>query len=415
MTNKIPNIRFKGFTDDWEQRKLGEIVERVTRKNQSLQSQLPLTISAQFGLIDQNEFFDKRIASKDVSGYYLIKNGEFAYNKSTSVDAPWGAIKRLDRYEMGVLSTLYIVFRIRDSIKTNSDYIVTYYDTNIWHKEVKAIAAEGARNHGLLNITPSDFFETVIALPKDFEEQQKIGEYFSNLDNLITLHQRKCEQTKELKKFMLQKMFPKKGEKNPEIRFPGFTDDWEQRKLGEVADKTYGGGTPKTSIEEYWQGNIPWIQSQDLSENKVFGVEPRKYINQKAIENSATKIIPKNSIAIITRVGVGKLALMPISYCTSQDFLSLSSLKINELYATYVIYKMLQIEKEKVQGTSIKGITSAELLSKKIDVPIKYAEQQKVGEYFSNLDCLITLHQRKCEQLKELKKFMLQNMFPKKG
>ena len=414
-TNSVPKIRFKGFTDDWEQRKLGEIVERVTRKNQSLQSQLPLTISAQFGLIDQNEFFDKRIASKDVSGYYLIKNGEFAYNKSTSVDAPWGAIKRLDRYEMGVLSTLYIVFRIRDSIKTNSDYIVTYYDTNIWHKEVKAIAAEGARNHGLLNITPSDFFETVIALPKDFEEQQKIGEYFSNLDNLITLHQRKCEQTKELKKFMLQKMFPKKGEKNPEIRFPGFTDDWEQRKLGEVADKTYGGGTPKTSIEEYWQGNIPWIQSQDLSENKVFGVEPRKYINQKAIENSATKIIPKNSIAIITRVGVGKLALMPISYCTSQDFLSLSSLKINELYATYVIYKMLQIEKEKVQGTSIKGITSAELLSKKIDVPIKYAEQQKVGEYFSNLDCLITLHQRKCEQLKELKKFMLQYMFPKKG
>lgn len=208
---KNPEIRFPGFTDDWEQRKLGEIVERVTRKNQSLQSQLPLTISAQFGLIDQNEFFDKRIASKDVSGYYLIKNGEFAYNKSTSVDAPWGAIKRLDRYEMGVLSTLYIVFRIRDSIKTNSDYIVTYYDTNIWHKEVKAIAAEGARNHGLLNITPSDFFETVITLPKDFEEQQKIGEYFSNLDNLITLHQRKCEQLKELKKFMLQNMFPKKG------------------------------------------------------------------------------------------------------------------------------------------------------------------------------------------------------------
>ena len=187
---KLYKFDFNFKTYDWEQRKLGEIVERVTRKNQSLQSQLPLTISAQFGLIDQNEFFDKRIASKDVSGYYLIKNGEFAYNKSTSVDAPWGAIKRLDRYEMGVLSTLYIVFRIRDSIKTNSDYIVTYYDTNIWHKEVKAIAAEGARNHGLLNITPSDFFETVIALPKDFEEQQKIGEYFSNLDNLITLHQR---------------------------------------------------------------------------------------------------------------------------------------------------------------------------------------------------------------------------------
>lgn len=172
-TNSVPKIRFKGFTDDWEQRKLGEIVERVTRKNQSLQSQLPLTISAQFGLIDQNEFFDKRIASKDVSGYYLIKNGEFAYNKSTSVDAPWGAIKRLDRYEMGVLSTLYIVFRIRDSIKTNSDYIVTYYDTNIWHKEVKAIAAEGARNHGLLNITPSDFLRQSLLYQKILRNNKK--------------------------------------------------------------------------------------------------------------------------------------------------------------------------------------------------------------------------------------------------
>ena len=106
-----PKIRFKGYTDEWEQRELEEIVERVTRKNQDLVSELPLTISAQYGLIDQNEFFDKRVASKDVSGYYLIYNGEFAYNKSTSSDAPWGAIKRLDRYEKGVLSTLYIVFK----------------------------------------------------------------------------------------------------------------------------------------------------------------------------------------------------------------------------------------------------------------------------------------------------------------
>lgn len=212
-------------------------MERVTRKNQSLQSQLPLTISAQFGLIDQNEFFDKRIASKDVSGYYLIKNGEFAYNKSTSVDAPWGAIKRLDRYEMGVLSTLYIVFRIRDSIKTNSDYIVTYYDTNIWHKEVKAIAAEGARNHGLLNITPSDFFETVIALPKDFEEQQKIGEYFSNLDNLITLHQRKLFEAKNNPKNGSKNFFRKIYQKLYKFDFNFKTYDWEQRKLSELYNK----------------------------------------------------------------------------------------------------------------------------------------------------------------------------------
>lgn len=174
----------------WEQRKLGDVVERITRKNQDLESVLPLTISAQYGLIDQNDFFDKRIASKDVSGYYLVRNGEFAYNKSTSLDAPWGAIKRLDRYESGVLSTLYIVFRILDEAQTDSDYLVTYYDTDLWHKDIQAIAAEGARNHGLLNIAPDDFFKMTLMLPQDIEEQRQIGQYFKRLNELLTLHQR---------------------------------------------------------------------------------------------------------------------------------------------------------------------------------------------------------------------------------
>ena len=184
------------ITHAWEQRKLGEIANRITRKNTNLESSLPLTISAQYGLIDQNEFFDKRIASKDVSGYFLLKNGEFAYNKSYSNDAPWGAVKRLDRYENGVLSTLYIVFELSDKNKTDSDFIVSYYDTDRWYKEVQAIAAEGARNHGLLNISPNDFFETVLTIPKSIEEQKAIGNYFRNLDHLITLHQRKPFQRK---------------------------------------------------------------------------------------------------------------------------------------------------------------------------------------------------------------------------
>lgn len=161
--------------NDWEQRKLEDLVDRVTRKNQDLVSELPLTISAQYGLIDQNEFFDKRVASKDVSGYYLIENGEFAYNKSTSTDAPWGAVKRLDRYENGVLSTLYIVFGIKKNNPVDSDFLVSYYSTNLWHKGIHEIAAEGARNHGLLNIAPADFFETELTIPQDIEEQKKIG------------------------------------------------------------------------------------------------------------------------------------------------------------------------------------------------------------------------------------------------
>ena len=189
--HSVPEIRFSGFTEDWEQRKLVDLVDRVTRKNQDLVSELPLTISAQYGLIDQNEFFDKRVASKDVSGYYLIENGEFAYNKSTSTDAPWGAVKRLDRYENGVLSTLYIIFGIKEDNPVDSDFLVSYYSTNLWHKGIHEIAAEGARNHGLLNIAPADFFGTELTIPQDIEEQKKIGKYFEELERLITLHHRK--------------------------------------------------------------------------------------------------------------------------------------------------------------------------------------------------------------------------------
>ena len=419
-TNSVPKIRFKGFTDDWEQRKLGEIVERVTRKNQSLQSQLPLTISAQFGLIDQNEFFDKRIASKDVSGYYLIKNGEFAYNKSTSVDAPWGAIKRLDRYEMGVLSTLYIVFRIRDSIKTNSDYIVTYYDTNIWHKEVKAIAAEGARNHGLLNITPSDFFETVIALPKDFEEQQKIGEYFSNLDNLITLHQRKCEQTKELKKFMLQKMFPKKGEKNPEIRFPGFTDDWEQRKLGEIVERvTRKNQSLQSQLPLTISAQFGLIDQNEFFDKRIASKDVSGYYlikNGEFAYNKSTSVdAPWGAIKRLDRYEMGVLSTLYIVF-RIRDSIKTNSDYIVTYYDTNIWHKEVKaIAAEGARNHGLLNITPSDFFETVIALPKDFEEQQKIGEYFSNLDNLITLHQRKCEQLKELKKFMLQNMFPKKG
>ena len=200
----VPEIRFAGFTDPWEQRKLGDIAEIVTRKNENNESDLPLTISAQHGLIDQRLFFNAQVASRDMSGYYLLRQGEFAYNKSTSADSPWGAIKRLTRYEKGCVSTLYICFAL---LNANPDYLVTYYETNRWHKAVQMIAAEGARNHGLLNIAPDDFFDTMVSLPESQAEQQTIGAFFSRLDSLITLHQRKLELLQDIKKSLLDKMF----------------------------------------------------------------------------------------------------------------------------------------------------------------------------------------------------------------
>lgn len=200
----------------------------------------------------------------------------------------------------------------------------------------------------------------------------------------------------------------------PAVRFAGFTDAWEQRKVGELASDTYGGGTPTTSNDEFWDGTIPWIQSSDLTEHHVFGVAPRKYISKTAVMHSATKIVPENSLAIITRVGVGKLAVMPFSYSTSQDFLSLSKLKTDVVFSAYLLYKKLQSELNSVQGTSIKGITKDELLAKVVSVPER-KEQEAIGAYIWHLDHLITLHQRKCDKLIAVKKSMLQKMFPQNG
>ena len=205
--SSYPEIRFKGFTDPWEQRKLGELVDRVVRKNTNNESTLPLTISAQYGLVDQITYFNNRVASRDVSNYYLVLNGEFAYNKSTSDGYPFGAVKRLDLYEKGVLSTLYIVFTPKKEQQINSDFLTVFFDTDRWHKGVAERAAEGARNHGLLNISAEDFFDIDLSVPKDVAEQKQIGVFIRQLDNLITLHQRELEKLQNIKKSMLEKMF----------------------------------------------------------------------------------------------------------------------------------------------------------------------------------------------------------------
>ena len=201
---KAPEKRFPGFTDNWEQRKLGELVDRVIRKNTNNESTLPLTISAQYGLVDQITYFNKRVASRDVSNYYLVLNGEFAYNKSTSDGYPFGAVKRLDLYEKGVLSTLYIVFVPKKEQRIDSDFLTVFFDTDRWHKGVSERAAEGARNHGLLNISAEDFFDIDLSVPKEVAEQKQIGAFIRQIDNLITLHQRKLEEMKKQKKALMQ-------------------------------------------------------------------------------------------------------------------------------------------------------------------------------------------------------------------
>ena len=411
-----PKIRFIGYTDDWEQRKLGELVERITRKNQDLVSELPLTISAQYGLIDQNEFFDKRVASKDVSGYYLIKNGEFAYNKSTSTEAPWGAIKRLDCYENGVLSTLYIIFGIKEDVPVDSDFLASYYSTNLWHKGIHEIAAEGARNHGLLNIAPADFFETKLMIPQDVEEQKKIGKYFTMLEALITLHQRKCEETQKLKKYMLQKMFPKNGEVVPEIRFSGFTDDWEQRKLSEIVDRVTRKNQdlvstlPLTISAQYGLIDQNEFFDKRVASKDVSGyylVQKGEFAYNKSTSNDA----PWGAIKRLDKYENGVLSTLYIVFAI-KDACGVDSDYLVTYYDTDLWHRGIrEIAAEGARNHGLLNIAPTDFFETSLAIPQNIEEQKAIGKYFTELNTLITLHQRKCDELQNMKKFMLQNMF----
>ena len=390
---------------EWEITKLNLISSHVTNKNTNGEVQTTFTNSATQGVIKQTDYFDKEISSREsITSYYIVQENDYIYNPRISVSAPCGPINKSHFPDNGVVSPLYTVFKMNDGLQENK-YIEFYFKSSLWYKYMCGVANYGAR-HDRMNITNDDLFGMPIPFPP-LAEQEKIAEILSAQDKLIELQQKKIEELKRLKKVYLSKLFPKKGCNVPEIRFPGFTDPWEQRKLAELSEKTFGGGTPNTSNNEYWNGDIPWFQSSDIPEGTLFDAAPKKFISQDGLNKSAAQLIPENSIAIITRVGVGKLAFMPFSYTTSQDFLSLSKLKTEPFFTVYACYKKLQSELNAVQGTSIKGITKDELLAKQIMIP-NYAEQQQIGAFFKNLDNLITLHQRKLEEMKKLKKALMQ-------
>ena len=381
--SRVPRIRFKGFEEDWEQRKLGEIAERIIRKNEKLESTLPLTISAQYGLIDQNEFFDKRIASKDVRGYYLIKKGEFAYNKSTSVDAPLGAIKRLDKYKNGVLSTLYILFKIIDDTSTSSDYLVTYYATDLWHRGIQSIAAEGARNHGLLNIAPNDFFETMLSIPINISEQKKVGDFFISFDHLITLHQSKS--FGHILKAIVS-----------------CTLSWEQRKLGEIGT-TYSGLSGKTK-DDFGHGQASFITYMNVYSNPVSRcdmVEPIE-IDNRQNEVEIGDVFFTTSSETPEEVGMTSVLTEKrgIIYLNSFCFGFRPFEKIDKYYLAYMLRSKNTREKIILlaQGISRYNISKNKVMEIPVEVP-SFDEQIRIGKKFHLIDHLITLHQLEPFQL----------------
>lgn len=404
MLKNKPEIRFTNFKNDWVHQSLNKVVERVIRKNKNNESKVPLTISAQYGLVDQVTYFNKQIASTDLSNYFLLQKGDFAYNKSYSKDYPWGAIKRLDKYEEGVLSSLYIVFK---PTRVHSDFLVSYYETSRWYKEVSMRATEGARNHGLLNISAVDFLETELSIPVDFEEQMKIGKFFRDLDDTISLHQQELEALKQTKQGFLQKMFPKDGEIFPEVRFKNFVESWREVSLGAISD-SYSGGTPSAGNKQYYNGTIPFIRSAEINSSTT-----ELFLTEEGLSNSSAKLVQKGTI-LYAMYGAtsGEVGISRIDGAINQAILAI---KPKEEYDIQFLYQYLKKSKKSIVNSYLQGgqgnLSGAIIKKVPIWLPENREEQIKIGEFFRQLDEVIELKEKELEVLMETKKGFLQKMF----
>ena len=415
MTKKpdAPAIRFKGFSDAWEQRKLGELVDRVVRKNTNNESTLPLTISAQYGLVDQITYFNNRVASRDVSNYYLVLNGEFAYNKSTSDGYPFGAVKRLDLYEKGVLSTLYIVFSPKKEQQVDSDFLTVFFDTDRWHKGVAERAAEGARNHGLLNISAEDFFDIDLSVPKDVAEQKQIGAFIRQLDNLITLHQRKFEKLTNVKKSMLEKMFPQNGCSYPEIRFKGFTDAWEQRKLEDYltvsAEKNTGNIYGRSDVLSV-SGDYGIVNQIEFQGRSFAGASVSNYGVVQTGDVVYTKSPLNSNPYGIIKTNKGKPGIVSTLYAVYHPKENAFSDFIQVYFEQHARMNNYMHPLVNKGAKNDMKVSAENALKGPVCFPSRI-EQESISAFFSVLDNLITLHQRELEKLQNIKKSMLEKMF----
>ncbi|MBO0461848.1 type I restriction enzyme, S subunit [Enterococcus sp. DIV2371] len=393
----VPMLRFEGFSDAWEQRKLGTCVKFLNGKAYKQQE-----------LLDVGKYRVLRVGNFNTNDKWYYSNLELDENKyanSGDLLYLWATSFGPEIWNEEKVIYHYHIWKLEVTDNSiDKHYLYTWLLTD------KERIKQSTNGSTMIHITKGNMEEREFKFPVDITEQKKIGSFFQKLDDTLALHQRKLEQLKRLKQGFLQVLFA--NETNvPKMRFAGFTEEWEQRKVVQIAKDTYGGGTPKTSIKKFWNGDIPWIQSSDLETNRLFNVSPKKRITDEAVQKSATKIIPSNSIAIVTRVGVGKLALMSFEYATSQDFLSLSELQVDPYFGIYSLYTMLQKDLNNIQGTSIKGMTKSDLLVKKLTVPKSIEEQEKIGIFFKQLDDTLALNQNKLSQLKNLKKALLQSMF----
>lgn len=408
-----PIIRFKGYQDDWEQRKLGDLV---------IDHNAGIYISKEdYGegtnVIGVGNIYDRDIFDGEIyrlgpvnDDKFILDENDILYGESSLV--PEGIARTVCVGKNGAGSAFaWHTRRVKLDKNIVNSHVATL-ELNYLH-DIRKYLVSVSTQTALTGMTTEGYFGVTLTLPS-VEEQQKISDYFKNLDHFITLHQRKCDETKRLKKYMLQKMFPQNGEKVPEIRFSGFTDDWEQRKLGEVCEIKDSARIPNS---EWSESGVPYIRASDVTNENTDGV---LFISQERYEfyKNRTGAPTKDDVLFNGGGEIGKSLLItdkkPI-YVQGGAVLYARTSKSRELVGQYLKTYFETTNAKSYVDTASAGGTMRHFTLKpsqmmRILMP-SVEEQEKIGEYFANFDHLITLHQRELENLQNIKKFMLGKMF----
>lgn len=406
----VPERRFPEFRDSgqWVVKPFEKVFKRLTTKN-SENNQNALTISAQQGLVSQLEYFNKQVAAKDLSGYYLLHKGDFAYNKSFSQGYPMGAIKPLKLYDKGVVSTLYICFRTKNGFVDS--FFEHYFETGLLNPEIRKIAQEGGRAHGLLNVSVTEFFKDVNLLVPSPIEQQKIADCLTSVDELLTAQTQKLDALKTHKKGLMQQLFPAEGETVPKRRFPEFQDkgEWEEkfiRDLGEIIT----GSTPSTTKPEYYRGDRLFVSPADISDQRF--IEKTKTTLTELGFSETRPVKPGSILFVCIGSTIGKIAQNRHECATNQQ---INAVVPSANYVNAFVYYSLENNSEKISGLA--GNHAVPIINKTAfgAVGIRYPklpEQQKIADCLSSVDELITAQTQKLDALKAHKKGLMQQLFP---
>ena len=415
---RVPKRRFKEFLSagDWKQRKLSDISTKVTTKNVDVHYTETLTNSAEQGIISQVDFFDKEISNKNnINGYYIVENNDFIYNPRISTLAPVGPINRNKLNRTGIMSPLYTVFRASN---IDLDFLEWYFQSSHWHRYMKLNGDSGARADRIA-IKDSTFFDMPIKTPVNIKEQVLIGETLEKFNQYITLHQRKLDKLQATKKALLQEMFPEEGQDKPKRRFKGFTDAWEQRKLGDFY--TFKNGLNKEKVYFGYGDSI--VNFTDVFHNRQIyssTLKGKVFVNKKELENFKVKegdLFFTRTSETIDEIGFPAVVMEPMERVVFSGFVLRGRAEKNDplvnIFKSYIFFTdNFRSEMKKKSSMTTRALTSGTALKEMyFSYPKDLEEQTKIGEILLRLDNVITLHQRKLDKLKNLKQAYLNEMF----